>query len=105
MAIRYAKDIVDLFFEKPIFEVKDLMEKININRSTAIRILKKFTDLTDTWQETTMSNGQKTQQRVKEYKFFWHGTEIPIFILKKHKGQGSKPSSYKFAELLNIAEK
>jgi hypothetical protein len=36
---------------------------------------------------------------------FWHGTEIPIFILKKHKGQGSKPSSYKFAELLNIAEK
>lgn len=69
---KYAIQLIDILFEKPIFNASYICKKIEgINKSTAIRILN---DLAE------------------------------IDLLKKYEGKGSKPSSYEFAELLNILE-
>lgn len=98
---KYLPEIVNIIFEKPILTAEDVMKRIpSVDDTTILRILNK------------LSEPMKYELR-KNYKInlFDHKEWLSIeksnreyIILEKTKGSGSKPSSYKFTELLNIIE-
>jgi Fic family protein len=98
---KYLPQIIDILFEKPILEVDYIAHKIpTIDKSTAIRILNK---LSEPIEYAIKKNYEINLFEHKKWQTI-EKVKTTYAILKKHEGQGSKPSSYEFVELLNIIE-